>query len=369
MSKNFLYDQNKVIEEAVVREFSTALRESDFIGGASVVSFEENFAAFCDVEFAAGTSSGTSALELALRALGLEKEDEVILPTNTFFATAAAVVRCGATPVFCDIEPNSLLLSLEDAARRITGKTRALIAVHLFGRVCNMDEVVGFCNNYGLRMIEDASQAHGAKWAGRSVGSFGDAGCFSFYPGKNLGAFGDAGIVVSSSDAIISKIKSLRDHGRDADARDRHLAVGSTDRMDAIQARVLSVKLPYLPDWNRRRKVILDVYKRHIAQPPAYLFEDSPKSAPAVHQVVIQIHHRDRLLNDLRRIGVSATVHYPIPCHMQPAIRPWSEHISLPVAEEAARRILSLPLSPAMTDDDVLRIAGVFNKLVKVAAR
>jgi dTDP-4-amino-4,6-dideoxygalactose transaminase len=226
-----------------------------------------------------------------------------------------------------------------------------------------MDAFVALCEAEGIWLVEDACQAHGAKWNGNGVGSFGVVGCFSFYPGKNLGGLGDAGIVVTRDPEIVERVKSLRDHGRSCDDRNIHLSIAGTDRMDALQARMLSLKLPLLAEWNSRRNAILETYRRHLTQPSTFLFRDDPRARSVTHHVVVQIDNRDRVLRELHSQGVGASVHYPVPCHQQPAMVSRIGHKKLSNAERACKRILSLPCTPDLTDAQIATIAHLVNAL------
>lgn len=337
--------------------FEAALQGSDFVGGATVERFEAAWADYCGVAHAVSTSSGTSALELALRALGIGEGHEVLVPTNTFFATVSAVVRTGATPVYCDVDARTLLVNVEQAGTRITHRTRAIIVVHLYGNMCDVTAARSLADAHGLILLEDAAQAHGASWHGQRSGPFGHVACYSFYPGKNLGALGDAGAVVSDDAALAQTVRALRDHGRCGAARDVHDLIGSTERMDAIQAAFLYTKLPYLDGWNDRRREIAALYLALLPLDRVKPVAEASGARCVYHQFVVQVGDRDTVRERLRSRGVDARIHYPVPCHRQPASVRLFGPASLPVAEAASSRILSLPCCPSLSDSAVEQVA------------
>jgi dTDP-3-amino-3,4,6-trideoxy-alpha-D-glucose transaminase len=333
-------------------------RDSAFTLGPELERFEAAFADFCSTEYAAGVSSGTAALEIALRALGIGPGDEVIVPTYSFIATAEAVSTVGATPVIVDVEEETALLNAEIVAAALTEKTRAVIPVHLFGRPVEMDPLLSLCRERGIAVIEDACQAHGALYKGRPVGSFGDAGCFSFYPTKNLGGWGDGGALVTSDPELDRKVRLLRSHG-EAVRHNHELATG-THRLDTLQAAILEVKLRHLPDWNQRRrdagaKLSAGLADADVIVPTAA----GPDSDHVFHLYVIRSSQRDELRNHLDSRGVASAIHYPTPIHLQPAyaglrLGPGS----LPVAERLAAENCSLPLFPAIEDRQIEEVVA-----------
>lgn len=328
---------------------------SQFVGGPSVDAFEEQWAAYCRVRHCVGVSSGTAALELVLRALGIGFGSEVIVPANTFIATAAAVVAAGARPVFIDVDPGTLLMTAEGVRAALTPRTAAVIAVHLFGQPVDMDAVNRVGSDAGIAVIEDAAQAHGATWRGRPVGGLAVAGCFSFYPGKNLGAFGDAGAVVTGDPVLAERIRQISNHGRPRHAAHLHDFVGGNDRLDALQAAVLSIKLRRLDDWNARRAAVYGAYKTALAGLPVEWVAVAPGACSVHHLAVVQMEHRDGLRATLAAESIATGIHYPVPCHRQ---RPFAVGApDLPVVERAAQRMLSLPIYPHMSDGDVASVA------------
>jgi dTDP-3-amino-3,4,6-trideoxy-alpha-D-glucose transaminase len=245
---------------ALVRALEDALSSGQFVGGAAVSQFEHEWASYCGSGQCVGTSSGTAALQLTLEGLGIGRDDEVLVPANTFFGCVAAVLRAGATPVYCDVDPRTLLVDVGDAESRITSRTRALLLVHLYGNVCDMEAASAMAARHDLAVVEDAAQAHGSERSGKRPGGFGHPACYSFYPSKNLGALGDAGAVVTDDDVLAGRIRSLGNHGREPDAHDLHVRVGTNERLDALQAAFLRVKLPMLDTANLRRREIAAHY-------------------------------------------------------------------------------------------------------------
>ena len=325
---------------------------SRFVGGEFVATFEAEWAAYCDCLHCVGLSDGTAAIELALRALGVGKGDEVIVPANTFIATFEAVVAVGALPVPVDVDPHTLLMTAAQVDAACTGKSAAVIAVHLFGQPVNMDAINAVARRRGLLVLEDAAQAHGATWRGQRAGSMSDAGCFSFYPGKNLGALGDGGAVVTNSPLVAEKIRSLANHGREAGAPERHSLIGANHRLDGLQAAVLSAKLRHLDRWNAARAKIARRYAAAFAALPVEEVLIAGEATSSHHLEVIQADNRDDLKRALAAAGVATGIHYAIPCHRQPAFADWTA-LDLPVVERAASRMLSLPMYPQMTEAQV----------------
>jgi len=339
-----------------------------FIGGEAVENFESNWADYCGTKYCVGVGSGTAALELTLSALGLGRGDEVIVPANTFIATAAAVAAVGARAVFVDVDPSTLLMTAEILKQAITSRTAAVIAVHLYGQPANMDAITRAASSAGIAVVEDAAQAHGARWRGRKAGSLSDAGCFSFYPGKNLGAFGDAGAVVTNDYALAERIRSLSNHGRSHDNPHRHELVGSNHRLDALQAAILSVKLKRLDAWNAGRRRAADAYATALAGLPVQLVDTAPDASSCHHLAVVRMSHRDEVRDALAAEQISTGLHYPIPCHRQTPFM--TERASaLPVVEAAADRILSLPMFPHLTDAQIEFVADAIARALSTVAR
>ena len=342
----------------IEQEYRACLLDGAYIGGPAVTAFERRWADYCGAGHAVGLASGTDALELSLIALGLGPGDEVIVPANTFIATAAAVVRAGATPRFADVSDDTLLMTSGTLAEAITPRTRAVIVVHLYGQVPDMTSLLATARQAGIAVIEDAAQAHGAEWAGRRAGSFGEAACFSFYPAKNLGAFGDAGAVVTSRPELADQIRSLANHGRShGSSHYEHDYIGTNSRLDALQAIVLSGKLARLDAWTERRIALAARYEkllggREFSDAGLRLTATSPLARHVYHLFVVRVAGREGVRAELAERGIQTGVHYPVPCHLQPPLRRFAER-PLPVAERAAGEIVSLPMFPHMTDRQV----------------
>lgn len=336
------------------RAFDAVLRDSSFVLGDPVRSFEEAFAEASGCRAAVGCGSGTDALALTLRALGVGPGDEVVVPALTFVATAEAVCHVGATPVIADVDPVTLLLDPRavDAVR--TERTKAVVPVHLYGHVVPFTHIRSWRDS-GLFVVEDAAQAHLARWRGIPVGAEGHAACFSFYPGKNLGALGDGGAVVSDDEALIEEVARLRDHGRSG--KYIHERIGYCSRLDALQAAVLNVKLAHLPEWNAARAALAERYRGRLGNLLV------PWEEGAVHHLVVaRVPGRECVRTALDAAGVETGVHYPLALSSQPSLSAWSR--SAPVAEAAASEVLSLPIDPLMTSSDVDEVCDALERVL-----
>ena len=343
--------------EPLQAELQTAIQEviesGAFAGGPFVARFEEDFADFCQTRFAVGVGSGTEALWLTLLAYGIGTGDEVITVPSTFMATVEAISFCGAQPVFVDIDERTYTLDPQLLERAITARTKAIIPVHLFGQMADMDPIVEIADRYGLRVIEDACQAHGAEYKGRKAGSIGGAGCYSFYPGKNLGALGEAGAVVTNDQSLYGKIQTLRDHGQRA--KYRHSCIGWNARMDGIQGAVLRVKLRTLARGNDSRRAHARRYGQHLGGREDLIAPTEAAYARHVYHVyAVRVKGRDQLLSALAERGIFCGIHYPIPIHLQEAYRGLGlGRGSFPVAERCADEFLSLPMFPELTPEQI----------------
>ena len=329
-----------------------------FSMGAELDGFEEEFAAYCGVEHAVGVSSGTEALALALRVLDIGPGDEVIVPTNSFIATAEAVSLAGATPRLVDVDPESHLLTAEAVAAAIGPRTRAVIPVHLMGSTVDLDPILEVARAAGLRVIEDTAQAHGAFYGGRRVGTLGDIGCFSFYPTKNLGGWGDGGAIVTRDADLADRVRLLRSHGERP--RYHHQVVGTTARLDALQAAILRVKLRRLDGWNDNRRRLGALLREGLAgtsvELPAPAFEGADH---VYHLFVVRSDRREALREHLGQFDVATAVHYPFPIHRTGAYADLGLAAgSLPVAERLAEQICTLPLFPTMSDDELANVVA-----------
>jgi dTDP-3-amino-3,4,6-trideoxy-alpha-D-glucose transaminase len=334
-----------------------------FTGGAAVEEFEADYAAWCEVPYAVGVSSGTEALVLALRALEVGPDDEVVVPANSFIATAEAVSLVGARPRFADVDPQTQLMTVETLEPALTPAVRCVIPVHLFGRTVDMAPIMELARTHGLLVVEDAAQAHGARYRGRRVGTIGDAGTFSFYPAKNLGAWGDAGAIITSREDLADRVRLLRSHGENP--RYRHRVVGTTARLDAIQAAILRLKLSRLEDWNQARRLVADrlrealVDAEEIVSPPPA----QPDGDHVYHQFVVRTSQREAARELLAQEGVATGVHYPIPIHRSEAYEALAEECDpAPHATQLAEEILSLPIFPSMTEDQIGRIGTALRR-------
>jgi dTDP-3-amino-3,4,6-trideoxy-alpha-D-glucose transaminase len=342
--------------------------KSAFTLGPELERFEEAFAAFCGTEHAAGVSSGTAALEIALRALGVGPGDEVVVPTYSFIATAEAVSTVGATPVIVDVDAETALMTAETVERALTPRTRCVIPVHLFGRPVDMDPLLALCRERGIAVVEDACQAHGALYRGRPVGSLGDVGCFSFYPTKNLGGWGDGGAAVTSDAELDGKMRLLRSHGEGI--RHHHELATGTHRLDTLQAAILEVKLRHLPDWNQRRREAADALRDGLAG--SSVISPAPAAADSdhvYHLFVVRCAQRNALRDHLDARGIASAIHYPTPIHLQPAYADLGlGRGDLPVAERLASENCSLPIFPAIEDRQIAEIVAAVESFEVPAA-
>jgi dTDP-4-amino-4,6-dideoxygalactose transaminase len=345
--------------------FLAALLDGRYIGGPPVAAFEQAWAAYCQTRYAVGVGNGTDALQLTLQALDIGPGAEVIVPTNTFIATAAAVVRAGATPVFIDVDADTLLLTPALVQAALTERTRAVIAVALYGNMPDLPALARLCRQAGIHLIEDAAQAHGAAWQGQPAGSFGTAGCFSFYPGKNLGAFGDAGAVTTNDPDLAERIRALANHGRTGGDHYQHTYIGGNSRLDTLQAIALTGKLAHTDTWTHSRITLADRYRKNLADTATISIPEVPTPARHVyHLLVIRVPSRDRIQHLLTRRGIATGVHYPVPCHHQPPLRRYATQ-PLPVAEHTAGQLLSLPLFPHMTPEQVDLVSEALTETVE----
>jgi dTDP-4-amino-4,6-dideoxygalactose transaminase len=349
-------------------ELSAAIQEvidaSAFAGGPYVAKFEEDFAAFCQAKHSIGVGNGTDALWFALLACGVGPGDEVITVPNTFMATAEAISFTGATPVFVDIDPQTYLMNAALLEGAITAKTKAIIPVHLYGQMADMDPIMEIAKRRGLFVIEDACQAHGAEYKGRKAGTIGHAGAFSFYPGKNLGALGEAGGIVTNDSVLAEKMRVLRDHGQST--KYHHSAIGWNGRMDGIQGAALRLKLKVLAQGNAARRSHAQHYSRLLADLPGVVTPTvAAYGVPVFHLYVVRVQHRDRLLETLGQRGISCGIHYPKCVHLQKAYEALGLKAgSFPIAERFADEILSLPMFPELTPQQVELVATELKSLV-----
>ena len=394
-----LGEQIQELGPALDQAVLEVLRSGQYIGGATIGRFEQDFAAACGVPHAIGCNSGTDALILALRGLGIGPGDEVITASFSFFATAEAISAVGATPVFVDVEESSYLIDLDQLEAAITPATRALLPVHLFGRPVDMERVCAIASRHGLKVVEDCAQATGASWAGRPVGSWGDVGCFSFFPTKNLGAAGDGGAITCRDAELAQTMRELAVHGMPR--RYLHTALGYNSRLDALQAAVLNVKLPHLARWVERRSAIAGHYREQLAALPGVALPEAGPEGHSWNQFVLRVPQcpgaracegaagdgtpaaactpsadsaafalpeaccRDWLKQQLQDAGVSTIIYYPIPIHRQPAYADLGYGPgSLPITERLCSEVLSLPIFPELTGEQQQRVIEVLRSVV-----
>lgn len=351
-----LHAQYLSIQKEIDQAIRGVIAESAYIGGRQVRAFEEAFAGYLGSQNCIGVGNGTDALEIALSSLGLPAGAEVIVPANSFIATSEAVTRAGLSVVFCDCLPQRFTLDLEDAGRRVTQRTAAVVPVHLYGRPCDMDAVLDFAKRHGLKVVEDCAQAHGALYRGKRVGTFGDAGCFSFYPGKNLGAYGDAGAIVTDDEQLATICRMTGNHGRVA--KYDHQFEGRNSRMDGMQGAILCAKLPHLERWTEARRANAALYREALAGCAASLPQEEPEARHVYHLFVIECGRRDALQAGLKEQGIESGIHYPIPLPMLKAYAGrFGRAGDFPVAAESAGRILSLPMSAELTGEQVAHVA------------
>lgn len=357
---------------SIAPELRTALdavvSESQFILGPAVESFESHFADYLGVRHCVGLNNGTSALHMALLACDIGPGDEVITTPATWISTSWAVSYVQAKPVFVDVDPVTYTLDPELVERAITPRTRAILPVHLYGQAADLDPLCRLADKHNLALIEDAAQAHGAKYKGRRVGSFGRAGCFSFYPGKNLGAFGEGGCVVTNDSTVAERIRCLRDHAQQG--RHHHVAIGYNTRMEGIQAAVLDAKLPHLGAWNAARARHSRRYRELLADLPGLILPQAPRPEGHVWHlfvVLVRGQNRDDLRLALADRGIATGVHYPTPVPFQPAYAHLGHQPGdFPVAEDLMRNCLSLPMYPELTEEQIEYTAAVVKELAGV---
>ena len=351
-----LKTQYRQIKDEIDSGILDVLDKTQFILGPNVNAFEQEAAAYLGVKHAVAVASGTDALHLALAAAGIGEGDEVITSPFTFIATAEAIRYVGATPVFVDIDPKTFNIDPAAIEAAITPKTRAVLPVHLFGQPADMERIEALCTRHGLLLIEDCAQSFGAAAGNRMTGSIGALGCFSFFPSKNLGCYGDGGMVTTNSDELAEQLKVLRNHG--SKVRYHHSVIGYNSRLDEIQAVILRVKLKRIEEYNDGRRRVAHLYTELLqgtVTPPA---EDG-KGVHVYHQYTVLTDRRDAIMAALSAAGIASAIYYPIPLHRQDVFADQFKEVSLPVAEETARRCMSLPVFPEMTDEQVREVVAV----------
>ncbi len=372
-----LSQQYQLIGEEIGQAVLEILASGRYIGGAAVENFEQQFADYIGVEAAVGCNSGTDALFLALRALGIGAGDEVITSSFTFFATAETISAVGATPVFVDIQPDSFNLNLDLLEAAITARTKAIIPVHLFGQPIDMTRLMAIANQHQLWVIEDCAQSTGAAWAGAKTGSIGHLGCFSFYPTKNLGACGDAGAITTQDAEIAARLRRLRDHGQTQ--RYVYEEIGVNSRLDAIQAMVLQIKLRHLEAWNASRRQIAERYQTWLAPIPGLITPQAPVGGESVwNQYTIRVasptssqtgSERDAIRQSLQQLGVGTALYYPLPLHAQPVYSHLGYRLGqLPITEQVAQEVISLPMFPELSQAQQQQVVYALKDLLSAEA-
>ena len=356
--------QYESIASEIDDAMSSVVQNTAFILGEEVSLFEQEFAEYCQTKFAVGVDSGTSALELALRAFEIGPGDEVITAANTFIATALSITYTGAKPKLVDIDPKTYNIDVNKLENAVTAKTRAIIPVHLYGQPADMDPIQEIARQKDLVVIEDACQAHGARYKGRRTGSLGDAAAFSFYPAKNLGAFGDGGMVVTNDEQVAEFVRMFRDVGQRE--KYHHEIKGYNHRLDTLQAAVLRVKLKYLDEWNAARRQHAEYYNQLFAGSQVLTPFDADYAEHVYHLYVVRVKDRDMLRKKLwDEFGIGTGIHYPIPIHLQDAYRDLGyQRGDFPVTEVYADQILSLPMFAELTRDQIYKVTEEINKLI-----
>jgi dTDP-4-amino-4,6-dideoxygalactose transaminase len=337
------------------------MNDTAFSGGPYVEQFEKEFAHYCGVKHAVAVNSGTAALHLAMLALGVQGGDEVIVPANTYIATAWGVSHAGAIPVFADCDALSWNVDPGIIEAKITSKTKAIIGVHLYGQPCDINSLLSISKKYGIHFIEDAAQAHGAKYEGKRAGSFGEMACFSFYPGKNLGAYGEGGGIVTNNATLAEYLKLLRNQG----SREKyyHEVIGYNERMDGIQGAILSVKLKYLEEWNTQRQQIAKIYHEGITHTDVIMQKPIQKSESVYHLFVATVNNRPAMMKHLNHHNIFPGTHYPLPIHLQKAYAQLGHKKGdFPNSEYLSDHCLSLPMFPELTDEEVQYVIDTVNE-------
>ena len=354
--------QYQSIKSEIDAAIARVIENTSFILGPEAESFENAFAEYVNARFCVGLNSGTAALHLALLACGIGAGDEVIIPPNTFFATAEAVSLTGATPVFVDADPVAYTIDAGRIEGAITPRTRAIIPVHLYGQPADLDPIFEIARGRNLRVIEDAAQAHGAEYKGKRAGALGDIGCFSFYPGKNLGAYGEGGAVVTNDEQLARQVRLLRDHG--SEKKYRHEIVGYNFRLEGIQAAVLDVKLKHLDRWNELRRAHAARYSDLLKDSGLVLPAEMNYARHVYHVYVVQSEARDALQKSLADGGIQTGIHYPIPIHLQPAYASMGhQRGDFPEAERQSDRVLSLPMFAELSEEQIERVTAAIRSL------
>jgi len=354
MKKQIKTPLSKVyINEEIKRKVSLVLDGGRYILGKECKTFEEEFAGYCGTKYACLVGSGTTAIWLSLLSLGIKPGDEICVPSHTAFPTIEPIIHLGAKPVFIDVD-ETYTIDTKKIEERISNRTKAIVPVHLYGHSANMREIMSLARRHKLFVVEDCAQAHGAKFKEKRVGAIGDAGCFSFYPSKNLTVCGDGGAVVTNNKAIVEKIKQLRNHGRRS--KYVHEVTGFNERFNDVQAAIGRVQLKKLNSFNSRRRAIAGTYRSRLKTLPLALPPEMDWTYHVYHMFVIKLKSRDKLADHLLKSGIETGIHYPVPCHLQPATIRRFKGVNLPVTEALCEEILSLPMHPLLTDSQAHQV-------------
>jgi dTDP-4-amino-4,6-dideoxygalactose transaminase len=355
-----LEQQNQQFKNEILNRIEAVIDEGDFILGKELLAFEEAFAQYGNVPFSMGVSNGTAAVYLALKILGVKVGDEVLLPSATYTATALAIIHLGAVPVFVDIDEKTWTIDVEHAKTKVTKKTKAIIAVHLYGNPCKMNKIQDFALTHSLFLIEDAAQAHGATYQNKKVGSFGNVAAFSFYPSKNLGSMGDAGAITFQDESLLSFAKGLRNCGKNNQGE--HVFPGFNYRMTSFQACVLLSKLPHLDTFNNKRKAITTFYKENIQNAKVQWQKVQEDGEAVYHLFVLKVDNRTTFVQHLEKHGIGYSFHYLVPVHLQEVYKEFNYKVGdLPITEDLFSKCVSIPLFPEMTEEQIQEVVRVVN--------
>ena len=355
--------QYKEIKPDIKTAINRVVERQSFILGDELKDFEEKFAKYLGVKYVCGVNSGTDALILALKILGVGPGDEVITPTQSFIATTLAITEVGAKPIFVDSDPDSYLIDVSKIKKKITKKTKAILPVHLYGAPCNMEKIIKIANKYSLKVVEDACQSHGSSLNLKKLGTYGDVGTFSFYPGKNLGAYGDGGAMCTNDEKLYQKMLMIRNYGQKI--KYHHEEIGVNSRLDGIQAAVLSIKLKHLDEWNKKRNIVANWYKKYLDS-KIKIQKVIKGGFSCYHVFVVEVDDRDKLMAYLKENGVQTLIHYPIPIHLQECYKSLGHKLGdFSVAERASRNLVSLPIYPELDETNIKYICGLINIFCK----
>lgn len=349
---------DRYIDE-IKTSFNSVLESGMYLHSKAVDTFEQEFASYCGVKYCVGVDNGLSALELIIKAYGFGVGDEIIVPANTYIATVWAIMHNGCTPVFVEPSEVTMNIDVEKIEEKITSKTKAIMPVHLYGQAVQMEKIWELAQKYGLKIIEDSAQAHGAIYNGKRVGSLGDASGFSFYPSKNLGALGNSGCITTNDEELANKVRALANYG--SKERNHHIYNGTNSRLDEIQAGILSVKLKYLDSDNARRREIAKFYRENIKNELVKLPQAYDEIAHVWHLFVVRVDNQEKFRQYLLDNGVQSAIHYPIPPHKQEHNKEFS-HLSLPISEELHKTVVSIPMSPVLEDFEVEKVVEIINQ-------